>query len=287
MKTYFTIVVPTLNEEKHLPNLFKDLSKQIFKNFQVVVVDANSNDKTGAIAKKNKAKVIISGKKNVSYQRNLGTKNADTDWVIFMDADNRIPKNYLSGLKHHAEKLDPDILSTWLKPDTNLSQDKITATIMNVFMDINKNSKRPYVMESMMLIKKSSFEKLKGFDVGINWREGEDLLERALAQKMTFEFVKTPKYKYSFRRFKKIGAFKMFQEMSQIEIMKMLKGGKLTRKETALLYPMNGGNFYKTGKVPKLTLQKFISILFQDNKISKKSVSLFEKSLDSWKSFFG
>jgi glycosyltransferase involved in cell wall biosynthesis len=286
MNKYFTIVIPTLNEEKHLPNLLNDLSKQSFSDFQVIVVDANSKDKTRSIAKGYKVRVVISDEKNVSYQRNLGAKNSKTDWVVFMDADNRIPKNYLAGLKHHAEKLNPDILSTWLKPDTNLSQDKITATIMNIYMDINKNSKEPYVMESMILVKRSSFEKLGGFDININWREGENLLKRALAQEMTFEFLKTPKFTYSFRRFKKIGAFKMFQEMSQMEIIKMLKGGKLTRKETAMLYPMKGGSFYKDGKRPKLTLRKFLSILFQDNKISKKSVNLFEKSLDSWKSFF-
>lgn len=286
MKAYFTIVIPTLNEEKHLPSLLNDLGKQTFSDFEVVVVDANSKDNTRVIAEKYKAKVVVSDKKNVSFQRNLGAKNSDTDWIIFMDADNRIPKNYLTGLKRHAERLNPDILSTWLKPDTSNKQDRFTATVMNIFMDMNKNSKKPYVMESMILVKKSSFEKLGGFDININWREGEDLIERAIAQKMVFEFVKAPKFAYSFRRFKKIGAFKMFQEMSQMEIIKMLKGGKLTKKETALLYPMKGGSFYKDGKKPKLTLQKFLSILFSDKSISKKAVVLFEKSLDSWKSFF-
>lgn len=286
MDMYFTIVIPTLNEEKHLPNLLDDLSKQTFKDFKVIVVDANSKDKTTVIAKKYKAKIISSSEKNVSYQRNLGAKSSNSPWIVFMDADNRIPKNFLTGLKHQIETLNPDILSTWLKPDTDNKQDKFTATVMNVFMDINKNSSTPYVMESMMVIKKKSFDILKGFDVDINWREGEDLLKRARKLSMKFEFVKTPKYTYSFRRLKKIGTFKMLQEMSQMEILKMLKGGKLTKKDTLLLYPMKGGSFYKRGDKRNIKLRNFISILFQGNTVDSKSMKLFKKSLNSWKSLF-
>lgn len=261
-KNYFTIVIPTLNEEKNLPKLLNDLKLQSFKRFVVVVVDAKSKDATQKIAKQYKANLTISSKKNVSYQRNLGAKEADSPWIVFMDADNRIPKTYLQKIKRHLEKEDPDILSTWMRPDSNSNKDKLTAGIMNIFMDINKNSKKPYVLESMVFIKKGCFEKLKGFDITIPWREGEDLLERAYKMEMNFDFIKTPKYTYSFRRLKKVGAFKMLQEMSQMEIIKMLKGD-LTKEETKFLYPMKGGAFYKSGGKSKLTLKEFLAILFK------------------------
>lgn len=265
-----TVVIPTLNEEKHLPNLLADLSKQTFKNFKVIVADANSEDKTKDIAKKFnklglKIKFLTTAKKNVSHQRNLGADSADTDWVVFMDADNRIPKNYLSDIKHHAKSLNPDILSTWFRPDTNIAQDKFTATLMNIFMDIAKNSPTPFIMESMILVKKKSFKKLKGFDTKILWREGEDLLKRAHKMKMKFEFVKNPRYKYSFRRFKKSGARKMFQNMVKMEILRITKG-KLPSEKARIYYPMKGGKYYETK--------------------TKKAVTSFEKSLDAWKSFF-
>lgn len=270
MKAYFTVVIPTLNEEKHLPNLLGDLEKQTFKNFAILVVDANSEDRTRDIAGEfegltGKVKVLISPEKNVSYQRNLGAKNSQTDWIIFMDADNRIPKNFLAGVRHHALTLEPDILSTWLKPDTNINQDKFTATLMNIFMDLNKNSKAPYVMESMILVKKKSFEKLKGFDTTVAWREGEDLLKRAHKLGLKFEFVRTPRYKYSFRRFKKSGSRKMFQAMIKMEILRITKG-KLPEDKAKKYYPMKGGKYYETKE--------------------KKSANSLEKSLDAWKSFF-
>ena len=260
-KNIFTVVVPTLNEEKRLPHLLNDLEKQTLRDFFVTIVDAKSIDQTHQIAKKFKTKIITSSKKNVSYQRNLGGKDASTEWIIFMDADNRIPKTYLEKIKSHLDKSSTDILSTWMKPNTRSGKDRLMATIMNIFMDMNKNSKKPYILESMVVIKKSCFKTLNGFNPNIPWREGEDLLERAYKKGMIFEFLKNPKYTYSFRRLNKVGAFKMLQEMSQMEIIKMLKGN-LTKKETEILYPMKGGSFYKDGEIRKMTLKKFLSILF-------------------------
>lgn len=283
----FTIVIPTLNEHVHLPRLLNDLNIQTIQNFNVVVVDAKSDDGTQNIASKMGCFVIESPKKNVSYQRNMGVKASKTDWVIFMDADNRVPKSFIYKITKYINKHETDILSTWLKSSSQLKKDKLTATIMNIFMEINKNSSQPYVMESMIIIKKNIFMKLGGFDVNVNWREGEGLLKKAKEYGFTFEFIRNPKYTYSFRRLKKIGAFKMFQEMSQMEIIKLIKGGKLTKEDTELFYPMKGGKFYNSKYKEKVTLQKFISILFQDNTVSKKSVSSFKKSLNTWKSLFG
>ena len=41
-----SIIIPAFNEEKYLPKLLITLSKQTFTNFEVIVVDGNSEDKT-------------------------------------------------------------------------------------------------------------------------------------------------------------------------------------------------------------------------------------------------
>ena len=48
-KTY-SVIIPTLNEEKFLPNLLESLIVQTDKHFEVIVVDGSSKDKTVAIA---------------------------------------------------------------------------------------------------------------------------------------------------------------------------------------------------------------------------------------------
>lgn len=284
-KNDFTIIVPTLNEEKNLPRLLGDLKKQTFSDFSVIVVDAKSKDSTTQKAKKLGAKVIVSNKKNVSYQRNLGAKNANSRWIVFMDADNRLPKNFLQGVRNYIEEKNPDIVSTWISPDSIIKKDKLTATFMNIVMEINKNSKRPYVLESMIFIKKNLFEKLRGFDSNIPWSEGEDLLIRAGKMGIKLDLIKEPKYTYSFRRLKKIGTFKMLQNIAQIEIIRMVKG-ELRKEDAGSFYPMDGGSFYRNSEESKITIQKFISILFRDNSVRNKSLDALKKSIDPWKSLF-
>jgi len=70
MKPYFSIIIPTLNEERYLPKLLEDLLNQTEKNFEVIVVDGKSTDKTIDVCKhfmKNiPSKIIISNKRNVA-----------------------------------------------------------------------------------------------------------------------------------------------------------------------------------------------------------------------------
>ena len=54
-----SIVIPSLNEEKFLPILLESITKQTFKDFEVIIADAGSKDNTVEIAKKFGAKVVI------------------------------------------------------------------------------------------------------------------------------------------------------------------------------------------------------------------------------------
>ena len=102
MKPYFSIIIPTLNEEKYLPLLLKDLSNQTFQEFEVIVVDGKSEDQTvnkaQTFTKLVKRLTIITSVRNVSTQRNAGAKIAIGKQLLFNDADNRLPKLFLEGL---------------------------------------------------------------------------------------------------------------------------------------------------------------------------------------------
>lgn len=78
-----SIVIPTLNEEKNLPKVLKNIPKDVY---EVIVVDGHSKDKTVEIAKKFGSKVIFDDKGKGSALRK-GMKAAKGDIVIMMDAD--------------------------------------------------------------------------------------------------------------------------------------------------------------------------------------------------------
>lgn len=97
-----SVVINTLNEEKHLPKALSSV-----KDFasEVVVVDMMSTDDTVKIAKKFGAKVF--NHKRVGYvepARNFGIEKASYDWIFILDADEWIPSSLKVYLKKEIKK---------------------------------------------------------------------------------------------------------------------------------------------------------------------------------------
>lgn len=80
-----TAVVLTLNEADHVAQCVKSLSWAD----RVVVFDAFSDDETAALARKAGAQVMQKAFENFAQQRNAALEAVDTDWVFFVDADER------------------------------------------------------------------------------------------------------------------------------------------------------------------------------------------------------
>lgn len=82
-------IILTKNEEKNIEACIKALQGCE----EIIVIDDNSNDKTTQIAKKLGATVFIhSLQNNFSDQRNFGLEKAKNEWVLFIDADERVSK---------------------------------------------------------------------------------------------------------------------------------------------------------------------------------------------------
>jgi glycosyltransferase involved in cell wall biosynthesis len=80
-------IVIAKNEEKNISECLKSL----LWCDEVILIDDNSTDKTVQIAEKLKVKVYIRSLQNkFSDQRNFGLKQAKGDWVLFIDADERV-----------------------------------------------------------------------------------------------------------------------------------------------------------------------------------------------------
>ena len=99
LKKIVTIVIPTFNEEKDVGNVIKSLHKQTFKNFEIIIVDDGSTDKTREIIRKFKRVKLIEGQhKGPGFSRNLGAKNAKGKFLVFVDADMTFGKEYIKNL---------------------------------------------------------------------------------------------------------------------------------------------------------------------------------------------
>ena len=91
-----SIIIAALNEERFLPHLLEDLSGQTIKDYEIIVCDGGSDDKTVEVAKKYGCVVIATKLKRQPLQQNLAAKRAKYDLLLFLDADIRIAnKNFL------------------------------------------------------------------------------------------------------------------------------------------------------------------------------------------------
>jgi glycosyltransferase involved in cell wall biosynthesis len=90
-----SVVVPALNEERHVGNLLSDLELQSRRPDEVILVDAGSDDNTVAVAQGFTDVRILRGERPVARGRNLGGRSASGDIVVFLDADTRLPETLL------------------------------------------------------------------------------------------------------------------------------------------------------------------------------------------------
>ena len=87
-KLNLSVVVITLNEEKNIVRCLKSL--QFSKKPEVLVVDAQSKDKTAAAAKKLGARVVVRPWKGYSDQKNWTFSKVKGDWILSLDADEEL-----------------------------------------------------------------------------------------------------------------------------------------------------------------------------------------------------
>lgn len=91
-----SVVIPAFQEEKFLPRVLQSVLGQEYKNFELIVVDNNSSDKTAEIAKKFGAKVLFEPRQGVGFARQAGFLAAKGDIIATTDADAILPENWLS-----------------------------------------------------------------------------------------------------------------------------------------------------------------------------------------------
>ena len=91
----FSVVIPVFNEVKFLQNCIESIKKQLGNfSIEIIVVDNNSIDDTFEVAKKLGVKVIKEKRQGVGWARKIGTENAQGEFVVQVDADSRLPKDY-------------------------------------------------------------------------------------------------------------------------------------------------------------------------------------------------
>lgn len=287
---FFSVVIPTLDEELVLPSLLDDLKNQTFRDFEVFVVDGQSRDNTPNIVRKASKSdrhfhLLLSPTRNVGTQRNVGGRKARGTYILFLDADNRVSELFLKGLHYNILRTGCDACTTYTIPDTNHVQDKMLTKSINQLVSLSNALNRPMVVLGTCLsCSKRAFDSLGGFDETITYAEDLDFVRR-LAKEYSFKVFTHPTFTVSLRRFRKEGTLNMYRKVVPLAL-KLLLEGKVT--EETENYPMKGGSFYfdlndqekKRVKADTQSVRKLKNLLRSTRSLAKTSERKIRKAFD-------
>lgn len=104
-----SIIVPCFNQAKYLDECLKSVLNQTYSNWECIIVNDGSQDKTEEIAQKwvnNDARFKCVSQKNsgLSSARNKGIKIAEGDYILPLDADDKIGNEYLEKAQVYFDK---------------------------------------------------------------------------------------------------------------------------------------------------------------------------------------
>lgn len=197
-----TIVIPTYNEEEYLPFLLRSIQGQTYKDYEVVVADAQSKDKTREIAVSFGARVVEGGP--VAVGRNNGAAAAKGDILLFLDADVVLPDPwFLQMTTAEFEKRTLGAATCKIDPMSDKRIDKVFHEVFNYFMAVTQET-MPHAPGFCIFARKAVHDKIGGFDATIKLAEDHDYVLRA-GKKAKFGLLKTYKIPVSVRRFDRDG----------------------------------------------------------------------------------
>jgi glycosyltransferase involved in cell wall biosynthesis len=200
-----SIILPTLNEESNIGLLFRSLQRQTWRNFETIVVDGGSTDKTINIAKKHCAKVTVINGLHEFPSRNVGAKMASGNILLFTCADVEFPDDLLAKIVKNFEddKLialtGPDIPSHSLLAELEYG---VYNFMRFLFSSFPSPHKRFPTSTNYLAVKKEWFDLTGGFQLDIN---SDGLMGKRLSEMGKVKFSLNTVVFISSRRFLNMG----------------------------------------------------------------------------------
>lgn len=128
-----SIIVPIYNAEKYLDSCIQSVLRQTYTNWELILIDDGSTDKSGRIAEEYgfaDERITVFHQKilGVSLARNQGIDEATGNYVVFLDADDELIEDCLAKTVNIAEETNADVVAGRSCENQELFQDRIIWT---------------------------------------------------------------------------------------------------------------------------------------------------------------
>lgn len=162
-----SVVVSAFNEEKNLPRCLEALTNQTFpkSDYEILVVDNNSTDKTEEIAKSFGARVVVEKRQGNTFAVSTGYRLADGEVIASTDADTIVSKNWLEVINNAFEDKKVVGATGNIKTDTKNKLKKfLLEKSYESFLRINFLIGKPHFSGFNFAVRKQAFDEIGGID---------------------------------------------------------------------------------------------------------------------------
>ncbi|TPG41659.1 glycosyltransferase family 2 protein [Flavobacterium pectinovorum] len=100
---FFSIIIPLYNKENHIENTIKSVLNQTFTDYEIIIINDGSTDKSEILAlgfKDHRIQIYNQKNQGVSVARNLGIEKSKGKLIAFLDADDYWFQNHLEELSN-------------------------------------------------------------------------------------------------------------------------------------------------------------------------------------------
>ncbi len=175
-----SVIVPTYNEAAFIHKMLVSLKKQTFRNFEIIVKDGGSSDRTVEIAKKHADKIISSQDISVSDARNQGAEFANGNVLVFVDADTLLPPNMLQRIVDLMENENIVGGSCRKIPGNKNVLDRLVYEFVNISTHLSVYLHVGGAHGNCMFIRQNIFKRTGGFNPKIRIAEEQELVRKAM-----------------------------------------------------------------------------------------------------------
>lgn len=177
----FSIVIPCLNEADNIERLFSSIenaSRFNAKSHEIILVDNGSTDATLEISRRyGVKKIVTTSGDSIARLRNLGAKQAEGEYLLFIDADMQPPNNWFHQIEHYFFVEQADAFGF---VETIPSEAPWFAKIWSERISARRPEVKQvdYLPGRNICIRKDCFDLANGFDESLRTGEDKDFIMR-------------------------------------------------------------------------------------------------------------
>lgn len=168
-RIFVSIIIPVYNEERVIADCIRSLQKQSYKNFEIIVVDDGSSDRTVEIVKSFEGfgvRLLRQKHKGPGVARNLGARYAKGKILSFPDADMTFHRDYLKNLIKPI--IQGEAIGTEERKQIASNKDKIWSKCWGSYFRIDEKTRYGKIFRAIL---KSEFERMGGFDASLGYAD--------------------------------------------------------------------------------------------------------------------